>query len=167
MNNLDLALLIGAGLFTLLGAYWGVIRQVLSIVGLLVGVAMAGRFGPDVAVWLSSFVEDPTFAGALGFILVLVLVSAAASVIASVLRLFAGLLFLGWLDHLLGAVLGLAQAVLAGAAILIGLVVFPQPAWSEAVATSTLAEPVLRAGALLAPLLPDFFMDAVRSAIGF
>lgn len=166
MNNLDIALLIGAAIFTLLGVYWGLIRQVLSIVGLLVGVAMAGRYGPDVAVWLSSFVSNPSIAGVLGFIAVVVLVSTIASVIASVLRIFVGLLFLGWLDHLLGGLLGLVQAVLAGTVILVALVAFPVEGWSEAVATSRLAEPFLSLSGPITAMLPDFFDNAVRSVLG-
>lgn len=166
MNNLDLALLIGAGIFTLLGVYWGLIRQVLSIIGLLVGVAMGGRYGPDVASWLSSFVSQPALAGVLGFIAVVLLVSAVASLIASVLRIFVGLLFLGWLDHLLGGVLGLVQAVLAGAVLLVGLVAFPVQGWSEVVASSQLAEPFLRLSAPITAVLPDFFSTAVRAALG-
>jgi membrane protein required for colicin V production len=166
MNNLDLALLIGAAIFTLLGIYWGLIRQVLSIIGLLVGVALGGRYGPDVAVWLSSFVSDSSLAGVLGFIAVVVLVSALASVIASVLRIFVGLLFLGWLDHLLGGVLGLVQAVLAGTVLLVALVAFPVQGWSDAVAGSQLAAPFLRLSGPITAMLPDFFGNAVRSVLG-
>lgn len=167
MNELDYAILIGGALFTLLGIYWGLIRQVLSLVGLLVGIALAGRYGPEVATWLSSFIADPTVAGAIGFVAVLLFVSALASLAASWLRLFAGLLFLGWLDHLLGGLLGLLQAVLAAAAILIVMIVYPLPAWSGAVEGSALAGAVLRAGALLTPLLPEYFVQTIRATIGF
>jgi membrane protein required for colicin V production len=166
MNNLDLTLLIGAGLFVILGVYWGLIRQVLAIAGLIVGVAMAGRYGPGVAAWLSSFISNPELAGVIGFAAVLLLVSAVASLIASLLRIFAGLLFLGWIDHLLGGVLGLAQAVLAGAALLIGLLAFPSPAWSAAVDGSALAVGLLRTAGALTALLPEMFGAAVRSFLG-
>ncbi|MEI7644125.1 MAG: CvpA family protein [Chloroflexales bacterium] len=166
MNNLDLTLLIGAGIFVILGVYWGLIRQVLAIVGLIVGVAMAGRFGPDVAAWLSSFIAEPQLAGVIGFVAVLLLVSAIASLVASLLRIFAGLLFLGWIDHLLGGVLGLAQAVLAGAALLIGLVAFPSPAWDTAVEGSALASGLLRVSGALTALLPAMFGTAVRRFLG-
>ncbi|MFV9506487.1 MAG: CvpA family protein [Oscillochloridaceae bacterium umkhey_bin13] len=165
MNTLDVALLMMAGLFMLLGLYWGLIRQVLSVVGLVVGVVVAGRLSPEVAVWLSSFVADPQVAGAVAFLGVLFLVSTAASLVASVLRMFVGLLFLGWLDHLLGAVLGLIQAVLGGAIMLIAMVTFPLPLWSEAVATSTLAAPLLQVATPISGLLPDLFGLAVQAAL--
>lgn len=159
MNGLDYALLIGAGLFILLGAYWGLIRQLIAIVGLVVGVALAGRYGPEVAAWLSSFIADPTVAGVAGFLGVLLLVSALASLVASLLRLFVGLLFLGWLDHLLGGLLGLVQATLAGAALLMAMIAFPLPLWAEAVRTSSLAAPLARLSGVYLPLLPEFFRN--------
>lgn len=166
MNNLDYAILIGSGLFFLLGLYWGLIRQILSIAGLVVGVIAAGRYGPDVAAWLSSFLADPVLAGAIGFLGVLLLVSALASLVASALRLFVGLLFLGWLDHLLGGLLGLVQAGLAAGALLLIMVTFPLELWSDAVATSALAQPLLRVGGVFGAALPDFFQTALQAALG-
>lgn len=166
MNTLDIALLIGGGIFVVLGIYWGLIRQVLAIVGLIVGVMMAGRYGPNVADWLSSFITDPDLAGIIGFAAVLLLVSALASLAASLLRIFVGLLFLGWLDHLLGGLLGLLQAVMAGAALLIGLITFPSPAWAAAVESSALAAGLLRLGGPLIALLPEMFGSAVRAFLG-
>lgn len=166
MNNLDYAILIVAGLFFLLGLYWGLIRQVLSIAGLVVGVVVAGRYGPEVGAWLSSFLADPLLAGAIGFLGVLLLVSAAASLIASLLRIFVGLLFLGWLDHLLGALLGLVQAALAASVVLVAMVAFPLAGWSSALERSALAGPLLRVGSVFSGVLPEFFQAAVRAATG-
>jgi membrane protein required for colicin V production len=166
MNNLDYTILIGAGLFGLLGLYWGLIRQVLSIVGLIVGVAAAGRFGPEVGIWLSSFVADPLLSGAIGFLGVLLLVSTVASLLASALRIFVGLLFLGWLDHLLGGVLGLIQAGLAAAVLLVAMVAFPLGVWSDAVATSVLAQPLIQIGGVFSGVLPEYFQAAMQAALG-
>jgi membrane protein required for colicin V production len=166
MNTLDTTLLIGAAIFVLLGIYWGLIRQVLAITGLIVGVALAGRYGSNVAEWLSSFIPDPSLTGIIGFLAVLLLVSTIASLAASLLRIFVGLLFLGWLDHLLGGLLGLIQALLAGAAVLIGLLTFPSPTWSAAVEGSRLASGLLRVGQVLTAVLPIDFGSAVRSFLG-
>lgn len=165
MNTLDMVGLIMAGLFTLLGLYWGLIRQVLAVVGLVVGVIVAGRTSPEVTIWLSSFWPDPITAGAVAFFGILFLVSALASLVASVLRMFVGLLFLGWLDHVLGAVLGLIQAVLAGAIMLMAMVTFPLPLWSDAVTTSVLAGTLLQVAAPVSNLLPDLFGLAVEAAL--
>ncbi|NCC31491.1 MAG: CvpA family protein [Chloroflexia bacterium] len=154
MNTLDYAILLGSGVFVLLGVYWGLIRQILSLVGLVVGIAMAGRYGPEVADWLTSFIADPLITGVLGFVGVLLLVSSLASLLASVLRMFVGLLFLGWLDHVLGGVLGLIQAILAAAIIVVAMVAFPLPTWANAIEGSLLAENLLRIGGIFQLFLP-------------
>ncbi len=162
MNGFDFVILLTCGICTILGIYWGLIRQILAVVGLLVGIIIAGRYGSEVAAWLSSFIASDMLAGALGFLLVLVSVSALASLVASLLRLFVGLLFLGWLDHVLGGGLGFIQAVLICATILLVAITFPLPAWQTAVDQSHLADPVLRIGWLLLPLLQDEFRQALQ-----
>ncbi len=161
MNEFDLVILAIILLFTGLGIYWGLIRQVLAIVGFLVGVILAGQYGGDVAGWISSFDVNEALAGALGFILVLLFVSSVASLIASLLRFFVGLLFLGWVDHLLGGVLGLVQALLASAALIIITMAFPLPAWNQSIATSQLTPPLLPLSAALTALLPEMFRVAI------
>ncbi|MFN3372958.1 MAG: CvpA family protein [Chloroflexus sp.] len=163
MTNADIAIFVALGLFTILGLYWGLIRQVLAVVGVVVGFMLAGQYGAEVAVWLGSFITDPNLAQALGFIAVLLLVSSVASLIASLLHSMAGLMFLGWLDHLLGAVLGLVQGVIAVTAVLIVLVVFPVDPWSGLLKNSFLAGWMLRLGEPLTLLLPELFAAAVRT----
>lgn len=165
MSGLDLVLLAVLVLFTALGCYWGVIRQVLALVGLLVGIVLAGRYGAEVAGWLTSFTSNEMLASALGFVAVLVGVSALASFLASLLRLFVGLLFMGWLDRALGGLLGLVQAAVASAALLVAAITFPQPAWADAVHASRLGAALLRVGSVAALLLPETFRAAVEAAL--
>ena len=163
MTEVDLVLFVILGLFTILGLYWGIIRQVLAVVGFIVGFMLAGQYGNEVAVWLGSFITDSNLAQGLGFIAVLLLVSGIASLLASLLHSLAGLVFLGWLDHLLGALLGLVQGLLAITALLIVLVVFPVEPWSNFVRSSLLAGWMLRLGEPLTLLLPELFATAVRT----
>ncbi len=166
MNALDIGILAMLGIFTLLGVYWGLIRQVLALTGLVVGIIVAGRYGANVADWLSSFIADPALANAVGFLGLLLLISSVASLIASLLHTFVGLLFFSWLDHLLGGVLGLVQALIAAAAILIGMITYPLPLWASAVDGSVLAGSILRVGILLTLLLPQVFRDALTFTLG-
>jgi len=62
MTEVDLVLFVILGLFTILGLYWGIIRQVLAVVGFIVGFMLAGQYGNEVAVWLGSFITDPNLA---------------------------------------------------------------------------------------------------------
>jgi membrane protein required for colicin V production len=141
MNGLDIAILVLVGLSTLLGAYWGLIRQVLAIGGLIAGIALAGRYYQTVADVLAGITPAtaPNLLNLIAFVLIMTLVSLAVSVIATLLRLFIGLLFLGWLDHLLGAVLGFVQASWVVAALLSAIVAFPAVGLTEQLTGSRLA----------------------------
>lgn len=167
MNSIDIAIILVVLASGALGIYWGLIRLVLSIVGVLAGVVAAGRYGPLAAEALMSFVSDSSLAQALGFVLVFAAVSGAASLAASLLHELAGLLFLGWLDRLLGGLLGAAQGVLVCAALLVAAAAFPHEAWSPAIGASRLAPTVAAAaGGLVLSVLPETYRFAARTVLG-
>lgn len=165
MNWLDISILVILALFTVLGIYWGLIRQVLAVGGLVVGIIAAGRYGPEVAAWLTSFTNDDMLTSWLGFIIVLIGVSAAASIIASVLRVFVGLLFLGWADHLLGGFLGFLQASLACITILALSTIYPLPGINQAIQDSQFSSIFLAASSTIALLLPEQLQILLSSAL--
>lgn len=158
MNGLDIVILVVVVLGTVLGAYWGLIRQVLSIAGLMAGIAIAGRNYQTIADALSGVLPGaPDLLNLVGFLLVMMVVSLVVSVVATGLRLFVGLLFLGWLDHGLGALLGLVQSSLLVAALLATLVAFPSVGLNEHVADSRLAGWWSGPVRWSLPLMPDRF----------
>jgi membrane protein required for colicin V production len=166
MNSIDIIIAIVALLFGVLGVYWGLIRQVLALVGLIAGIVLASRYSGTVGDALSSFVNNDMLALVLGFALVLIAVSSAASLLASLLRRFVGLLFLGWLDHLIGGLLGLLQGLLACTVILLVAATFPLALWTPAVADSQFAPTLVRAFSFLLPLLPNSFHLAAQMTFG-
>lgn len=146
---LDLLLAVALVVATALGYYWGLIRGLLVLLALAVGALAASRLGPVVGDWLTSFVADET-AYPLGALLALLAVCLAGDTAASALRLFVGLLFVGPLDHLLGAVLGLLHALLvAGALLVIG---GTHRSWAALASGSLLATALARAARALLPL---------------
>ncbi len=162
MNWVDVtivtALIVSAGL----GLFWGLIRQVASTFGLILAIALAGVYYKGLAGAFHSedgggLIADPNVANLLAFVLILVGVSLGIGIIASILRTVLGLLFLGWLDHLLGALLGIAQMVLLMGVITIVATVFPVPGLSDAVRESTLAPLLTRPLAFVVDWLPPEF----------
>ena len=167
MNRLDMLLTIVLVMSAALGLYWGLIRQLLSVVGLIAGIVLATRYSDRVADALSSFISNAMATQVLGFLFVLVAVSAAASLLATILRRSVGLLFLGWADHLLGGVLGLLQGALACSVILMIVALAPSERFASALADSRIV-PWLGRGASVAllPFLPDSFHAAAQRLIG-
>jgi len=167
MSTLDTVLIVVIVLCGILGIYWGFLRQVLSVAGLIAGLVLASRYGERVADWLSSFITNDTAVQALGFLLVLIAVSAIVSLLATLLRRFVGLLFLGWLDHLIGGVLGLIQGALLCTVILLVAAVFPTAAFPAAVAHSRLAPQLVRIiGSMILLFLPAPFHLAIQRLLG-
>lgn len=157
MGMVDTTIIVIVLFSALLGLYWGAIRQALSLFGLLAGLALAHAHTVEVADLLSSVLPNYTLSLVVAFILIMISVSAAASLIASLIRKFAGLLFLGWADHAIGAVLGALQAAFFCSAVLLVANAIPNSSWQPALQESQFA-PVLMAtaGALIMPLLPTF-----------
>jgi membrane protein required for colicin V production len=148
VSAIDIAIAIALALATAVGYYWGLLRQVIALSGLLVGVLAARRLGPTVGGWLTSFLGDDRLATALGFGLVLLAVGALSSLVASALRLYVGLLFLGRADHGLGAGLGLFKALLS-CALLLALLASGGESWQAWVLESRVGAALLEPGAAL------------------
>jgi membrane protein required for colicin V production len=166
MNSIDTVIIVVVLLFGALGVYWGFIRQVLALVGLIAGLVLASRYGSTVADVLSSFIRSDMLAQALGFLIVLAAVSSAVSFIATLLRRFVGLLFLGWLDHLIGGLLGILQGMLACTVLLIVAATFPSTLWTMALNDSRFASVLVRMFAFLLQLLPEAFRFATKITFG-
>jgi membrane protein required for colicin V production len=141
MSVLDIiiiAVVIGC---TVTSAAWGLVRQVIAVGGLILGLVLAGMFSPQLANVLG-FVNDPVLARGVAFVIIVVVIGLIASVIASVLYFMVGLLFLGWLDALLGAALGFLQGWLLVGVLMVGGVVFFQTWMSEQLQQSLIANKV-------------------------
>jgi membrane protein required for colicin V production len=144
MNTIDIIILSSLAISTAMGFFWGLIRQVIAIVGLVGGLVVAGRYYADVAAFLHGsdgrgLVADENWARIIAFVGTMILVSLVVGVVGSVLRVVARLLLLGWLDRLLGALLGLLMSLTLTMAVVIVATVFPVPGLSEGIRDSQVA----------------------------
>jgi membrane protein required for colicin V production len=173
MNWLDIAILALIIISTILGIFWGLIRQVIAFVGLVGGIVLAGRFYEPVSEFLhgkdgGGLVADANWARIIAFVGILVIFSLALGAVASLLRVLAKILFLGWLDHLLGGLLGLLMSITLVMSVLVVATVFPVPGLSDAAHSSQVAHwfsgyvPVI-----LAMLPPEFrqYQDIVKLGV--
>ncbi|HYP21328.1 MAG TPA: CvpA family protein [Chloroflexia bacterium] len=162
MNWVDITILGLVTGSTLLGLFWGLIRQLISVGGLVGGIFFAGRFYGQAAELLhgpdgGGLVADPNLARITGFAAIVILFSLLLGAIGSVLRMALNLLFLGWLDHVLGALLGLITSLALVMSLLAVATVFPAPDLSESIMDSWVAQGLNNFVPVLLPLLPDEF----------
>ena len=154
MNWLDIIILVTLLLAVVAGLSTGAIRGLINLVGLVVGVVLAGRFYSNVAGWLA-FIHNANFANVVGFGLILVFVIVIAEVVGMLLHNFVSGLMLGWLNRLIGGLLGLLVGAITWGAILTLWIKFSSN--TDAVSASVLAKIMLHDFPLVLDLLPSSF----------
>ncbi len=159
MSWLDIVVLVPLVITTLLGFKTGLIKAVLSLVGVIVGVILAGRFYAPLSQILT-FIPQETVAKIVAFAIILIGVMVAASVLARLLKWVTSMMMLGWVNRLGGAVFGLLVGAITCGALLAAWVSFFGIAGP--IADSILARVLLDQFPVVLALLPSQF-DAVRS----
>ena len=164
MNWVDVVIIVLA----LIGAYvgWkqGLIRTLFSVVGLIVGVVLAGQWSDSLADKLSP--GGAQWASIVAFALIVIVVLIVANIIGGIVKRFIKFMMMGWLDLLGGIVLGLCVGALMIAAILTIVAktefgIAGTGGAEEAIQESRLAELLMENFGLLLGLLPGEF-DFVR-----
>jgi membrane protein required for colicin V production len=159
MNWLDIVLIVVIGLATFWGLRKGLILMVLSVVGLIVGIILAGRYYVALSERLT-LIPYESAAKIVAFLLILLGVGLAARLLAFLLGKLTSLALLGWINRIGGAILGLLLGALFCAVIL--------AIWSkffgvgETISGSGLANLLLNGLPFVLALLPSDF-DQIRS----
>lgn len=111
MTTVDIVLLVILGAATLYGLYKGLIGQIASLGGIVLGIIACRCLCDRVADLMQQLapeaLADRTIAMIVGCVLLYLLVYFTVGLFAGLIRKLTHALLLGWLDHLLGAVLGL------------------------------------------------------------
>jgi membrane protein required for colicin V production len=157
MSWLDIVILVILAISAFSGLRVGLIKVLFGVVGIIVGILLAGRFSDDFAGVLTFIPAD--WAGIAAFAIILVAVMIIAAILGAILSKLISLVLLGWVNRLGGAVLGVVVGALFCAAILsiwvhyLGI--------GDAVAGSALANFLLDKFPIVLGLLPSQF-DSVR-----
>jgi len=159
MSLLDIAIIVIIGIAAFIGLRIGIIKAVLTLAGVIVGVILAGRFYVALADRLT-FIPQETLARVVAFAIILFSVMLIASIIAGVLKWFASIILLGWVNRLGGALIGLIMGAIFCGTLLAIWTKFLGIA--EPVAESALANFLLDYFPMVLALLPEEF-DSVRS----
>ncbi len=159
MNWLDIVVLIILAISTVVGLKAGIIKTVLSVVGVVVGIILAGRYYVALAGSLA-FIPQPNLAEIVAFAIILIAVTLVATVIAWLLKWAVSAVMLGWVNRLGGAIFGLVMGAIFCGALLTIWVKFAGS--SGPVRDSALAKMLVDSFPIVLALLPGEF-DSVRS----
>jgi len=158
MNWLDIVIIVVAVLLGIAGLRQGIIRTVFGIAGLIGGIVLAGRYYGGLAALLSP--SGATWANIAAYAIILLATLIVASVIGWFVAKLVHLTILGWLDRLVGCILGVFIGGLICAAVL-AIVGKYYPGTESVISQSVIAKFLMERFPLLLALLPEEF-DFIR-----
>lgn len=124
MSPLDIVVLIVLGIFIVRGLWIGFIRQLASLIALVLGFIIAGRYYDESARFISPFIENQQLGFLLTYGLIFIMVFVATIFIGLGFRKVAQLVLLGWFDKSLGGVFGAAKGMFLACIVFMVLAVF-------------------------------------------
>jgi membrane protein required for colicin V production len=157
----DFALLAIVGASVLLGAWRGVVSELLALGAWVAAFFAARHFGADAGRVLAKWIADPALSVAAGYAAVFFAVVLAFAVGRLVVSLMLRAVGLGLVDRLLGAAFGVARgAAIAFLVVLVGgMTALPkEPWWRDA----TFAPPLETAVIAAKPWLPADVAKRIR-----
>lgn len=128
MNSIDIILLVVIGFFCIKGLFRGMIIEVFTLVGVLVGYVIALREMSTLAIWLrKSFHLPELVSSTLSFLVIFILILLLFRWIASVLRHLMRWTFIGWVDRGGGMIFGVFKGTLIASLLLLLITLIPRP----------------------------------------
>ena len=118
INILDLGIGVLATLFLIRGLLRGFVHEVAGLVGIFLGLFLAGRFYPQLMPQFAGVIENARWAACLSYIAIFALTLVFVAICAALIKRFMALTFTTWLDSLLGALVGFLKGVFVCAIIL-------------------------------------------------
>ena len=161
MTWLDYAVLGVFAASLVVGAWRGLVREVISILGWVIAFLAANLLAGPLGTAMPQSIPTPELRVAAAFVAVFAGALVATTLVALLLSRIVKAVGLGGLDRLLGALFGAARGLLIvlAAALLAGLSSAPrQPFWRDSASGPLLAQAALA----LAPLLPPTFAERLR-----
>ena len=124
MNILDIFISIIVGFCLIHGIFRGIVKEMASIVGVIVGFFAAYTFYPYVGDLLSGFFNDKSYLNIFSFLIIFTFMFLGVGFVGVILKKLLKGLALGWADRILGGTFGFVKAVLIVSVLLLSLTAF-------------------------------------------
>ena len=161
MTIFDYVVLAAMALSVLLGAWRGVVNELLALVAWVAAFLVARIEAPQATHWLAGQIAEPGLRLAAAFIIIFVGVLILFAIARMLLSRLLSAVGLGTLDRLLGAVFGVLRglAVVLAGVMLAGMTSLPRERWWQA---AVLAPPLETAALAAKPWLPADVAKRIR-----
>lgn len=130
MTVIDIIILVLLALAVFKGIKDGLMRQLGGIVGLILGIFLAGRFSAMLSGWLQRVAPtlSENVVKVLSFIVIIVVVCLCVVLLSRLLEKVIKITTLGWINRLLGALLAVSTVVLLTGA-LVSVIEYINSTW--------------------------------------
>lgn len=165
MTPLDVAIIMVTTVLIVFGYVKGAVRQIFTILGIVIGFLVALQFSNTLAQHLVKAVRSQGLSQIVAFSLFFLLTAVVFYLIGTLLKEVIRVSFLGFFDRLLGAVVGLAIGLLVSWAITM-LVAYAGDSGRATVRDSAIAPTLLEMGSYALQLLPEEVQETIEVRAG-
>ncbi len=163
MAIVDWVILIVLVLSVLSAAKTGLVVEVISLAGLILGLLLASWDYQKLTPWMAQWIHSPSWSQAIAFIVIALAVMIVASVVGRVVRWSVKSIGLGWADRLAGAAFGLVKGcALVTIAVMVIAAFWPGATWFR---QSRFAPGFLSIARRAAVVAPAELGDRIRSGV--
>lgn len=154
MNFVDYILIAIVGLSMVLSLWRGFVREMISLIGLVLAFLVASRLSGSAGEYLGQWIDNSTIADGAGFALIFVIVMLVVGVIGAVIRKLVDMADLTATDRTLGIFFGAARGMLliALAFLVYTSVTKPNASWYK---NSLLTPYAVELGNMLGGIIPE------------
>jgi membrane protein required for colicin V production len=153
MNILDIIIIAAVIFFLIRGIFRGIVREIGSLAGVVLGIWLANAYHPTLALLLKSFIPPGKYLPLIAFALIFLVVLVLCNLLGWLLKKLFQRIFLGWMDRILGACLALLKGIILSYLIIV-LATFLVPRDSSLVKQSRLAPVIVSAYQAMVELIP-------------
>ncbi|MBT8763648.1 CvpA family protein [Desulfohalobiaceae bacterium Ax17] len=154
MNSLDIFFIIVLAFFLLRGIFRGLVQEISSVVGLLLGFFLANKYYSQILPYVTKIIPDKSWAQIASYLGIFLGVMALVVILSIGLKSLLRCAMLGWLDRIGGGGLGLIKASLICSITLLVLTSF-LPTNTQFIHESKLAPYVHNVTKILGNFLPQ------------
>ena len=154
MNSLDIFFIIVLAFFLIRGIFRGLIQEVSSMVGLILGFFLASKYYSLALPYLGKIISNDNWTKIASYMAIFLGVMGLVLILSIALKKLLNVALLGWLDKIAGGALGLIKACLICSITLLVLTSF-LPARTRLIHDSKLAPYVHNVSKILGNFLPQ------------
>ena len=158
MNILDIIIIAAMIFFLIRGIFRGIVREIGSLAGVVLGIWLANAYHPQLAGLLKGLIPPGKYLPLIAFALIFLVVLVLGNLLGWLFKKLFQKIFLGWVDRILGACLALLKGVFLSYLIIV-LVTFLAPQDSSLVTKSRLAPAIITSYQAVVGLIPPGFHE--------